>query len=248
MRTHEEMELLYVVRGKIVITLLQQGDLSRVLYRREVNAGGLAFFPAWQPHTLVTVDEPLSVYIAIHFLGHAPEPQVPASRCRFWSGLKSNGRIQPTELSSSGLELTLSTLAPHEVASWSRADQDSLMIILDGALVNAKTGRPLTSPSAIFFPRFSTVAFNGTQSLRSALRIDFRGVLDVTVEHSPPSHTVSSSARSKPFAPLPNMPDLTTLQAPMGPGVPSNGRSSTPSRGLNITHIYYMNLKARLRE
>ena len=58
MREHEEIELLYVLRGTVMVTLKQHTPHEKVLYRRLLDGGDLAYYPGWQPHSIVSVEQP----------------------------------------------------------------------------------------------------------------------------------------------------------------------------------------------
>ena len=70
MRTHEERELLYVMHGTVLITLRQRPPYTRVLYRRLLRPGDLAYYPGSLPHSPVAVgDADHATYLALRYLG-----------------------------------------------------------------------------------------------------------------------------------------------------------------------------------
>eukprot|EP00977_Amphora_coffeiformis_P012177 scaffold2997_cov182-Amphora_coffeaeformis.AAC.7 len=155
LRFHEEFELLYVARGKVILSLAQTAPHDSVLYRKEVTAGGLAFYPAWQAHGVTAVEEPQAAYIAIRWIGKASEELVPASSVKLWEDLDSGhiGHIKPTEVSElQNLSVVVQTVGNEKALSTLsiNAGEDTLVLATRGSI--GFQGKEIKSPGTVFIP------------------------------------------------------------------------------------------------
>ena len=163
LRYHEEYELLYVARGKVVVSLAQTAPHEKILYRKEVSAGGLAFYPAWQAHGVTAIEEPEAAYIAIRWLGKASEEPVPASHVKLWEDLdKVNvGRIKPVEVSTlQSLSVIIETVGKKRSNSSLKmiSGEDTMILTTNGSV--QFQGKEIKSPGTVFVP--STDITNST--------------------------------------------------------------------------------------
>ena len=85
LREHEEVELLYMLHGHVIVTLRQGHPHERVLYRRLLRAGDVAYYPGWQSHSLLAVEDDHAPYLATRYLGSADVPKGAAEPPQFWS-------------------------------------------------------------------------------------------------------------------------------------------------------------------
>ena len=85
LREHEEVELLYMLHGRVIVTLRQGHPHERVLYRRLLRPGDVAYYPGWQSHSLLAVEDDHATYLATRYLGRWGVPKGAAEPPRFWS-------------------------------------------------------------------------------------------------------------------------------------------------------------------
>lgn len=166
-RTHEEYEFLYVARGKVIVSLMQPGPYENVLYRQEVKAGGLAYYPAWQSHGVVAVDEPQASYVAIRWLGEESEKPIPASNVRFWSGLHEASsrktKIKPSEVSrSQSMSVNVKTASSQNGDKTVNLDRwgDTLVLVTRGSITFE--GKRIETPGTVFVPQSNSTGSSFT--------------------------------------------------------------------------------------
>jgi len=166
MREHEELELVYLLRGTLLITLKQPSSKhSRVLYRRLLDEGDLAYYPGWQAHGLMAVERPQAVYLAIRYLGrrHGAPRGLTADKPRFWRDLHrrgapshSLGRGKGSLRLSKSIFTTVSDASnlstrPDLALGRNKSNFDTLLLLTRGS-VQYSDGAHLDAPATLFLP------------------------------------------------------------------------------------------------
>lgn len=153
-RTHEDYELLYLVSGKGVISLTQPGEHEHAVYRKEMLPGELAFYPAWQPHGIASLDEPI-VYFAIRWMALTGEKPHKSSYNIWWEGLDApeSESISEYDLApSQSLNVTIHTVTSGKTRIDSESS-DTLILVTRGSIIFGET--TIQSPGTLFLPKTS---------------------------------------------------------------------------------------------